>query len=128
MMENHIASSTGRIMSEAAQRGFVEGGDSVEAGLQASQDAHTAALSEWGSADNLAQAHGEFGTEMQQAYGPRSVISFTSNPDMAKYFANGGPVYRAMIHPSEGIWQSLPGSGESEVLIPNMIEVEPWAG
>jgi hypothetical protein len=28
----------------------------------------------------------------------------------------------------EGIWQTLPGAGESEVLIPQMIEVELWNG
>ncbi|MEV6671809.1 hypothetical protein [Streptomyces sp. NPDC051162] len=118
---------TGLLMSEAAQDVYFTGG-SVEDALRASQEAHSAALAEWGSAADLAQAHSEFGTDMQKAYGPRSVMSFTTDPEMAKYFARGGPVYRAMIHPSEGIWQSLPGAGESEVLIPNMIEVEPWAG
>lgn len=93
-----------------------------------SQEAHAAALKEWGSPDVLAQAHAEFGTEMQHAFGDRSVMSFTTDPEMAKYFAEGGPVYRAMIHPREGIWQSLPGSGESEVLIPDMIKVDPWTG
>ena len=48
------------------------------------------------------------------------------SPDVAKDFARGGSVYRAMIEASEGVWQSLPGAGESEVLIPNMIEVERW--
>jgi hypothetical protein len=114
-------------MSEAAQRAYYEGG-SVEDALGASQAAHFAALTEWGSPDDLAQAHSEFGTDTQQAYGPRSVMSFTTDPEMAKYFARGGGIYRAMIHPSEGIWQSLLGAGESEVLIPNMIEVEPWTG
>lgn len=56
------------------------------------------------------------------------MISFTTDQETAKYFAGGGPIYRAVIDPSEGIWQSLPGSGENEVLIPNMIEVELWAG
>ncbi|MFJ1972167.1 DUF6531 domain-containing protein [Streptomyces sp. NPDC087903] len=127
MAETAIADETGLLMSEAAQRAFYEGG-SVEDALRVSQEAHGSALAEWGGPDQLAHAHSEFGTEMQQAYGPRSVMSFTTDPEVAKYFANGGPVYRAMIDPSEGIWQSLPGAGESEVLIPNMIKVEPWAG
>ncbi|MFJ9482577.1 hypothetical protein ACIRRI_47770 [Streptomyces mirabilis] len=127
MAENAIADETGHLMSEAAQRAYFEGG-SVEDALRASEEAHSSALAEWGSPDALAHAHSEFGTEMQQAYGPRSVMSFTTDPEVAKYFASGGPVYRAMIDPSEGIWQSLPGAGESEVLIPNMIKVEPWAG
>lgn len=65
---------------------------------------------------------------MSEAYAPRSVMSFTTDPAIAKSFANGGTVYRATIEPSEGIRQSLPGAGESEVLIPNMIEAEPWTG
>ncbi len=127
MAENAIADETRLLMSEAAQRAYFEGG-SVEDALRASQEAHSSALAGWGSPDELAQAHSEFGTEMQQAYGPRSVMSFTTDPEVAKYFARGGPVYRAMIGPGEGIWQSLPGARESEVLIPNMIKVEPWAG
>ncbi|MHC3818339.1 putative T7SS-secreted protein [Streptomyces sp. DT9] len=127
MAENSIVDETEHLMSEAAQRAYFEGG-SIDDALRVSQEAHASALKEWGSPDSLAHAHSEFGTEMQQAYGPRSVMSFTTDPEVAKYFANGGPVYRAMIHPSEGIWQSLPGAGESEVLIPNMIKVEPWPG
>ncbi|MEV4599900.1 hypothetical protein AB0K15_21185 [Amycolatopsis sp. NPDC049253] len=45
---------------------------------------------------------------LQQTHGLRSVISFSPNADIAKY------------------WQSLPGVGESEVLIPHMIEAESW--
>ena len=125
--ENAFADETGLLMSEAAQRAYYEGGSISEA-LRASQETHSAALAEWGGPDELAQAHSMFGTHMQQAYGPRSVMSFTTDVGTAKYFARGGPVYRAMIDPGEGIWQSLPGAGESEVLIPNMIEVERWAG
>jgi hypothetical protein len=83
-MENSIVGDTGLVMSEAAQRGYVESGGSVDAALQASEQAHAAALGEWGSEDDLAQAHGEFGTEMQQAYGPRSTISLTTDPSVAK--------------------------------------------
>uniref|UniRef100_A0AAU2VWQ4 DUF6531 domain-containing protein n=1 Tax=Streptomyces sp. NBC_00008 TaxID=2903610 RepID=A0AAU2VWQ4_9ACTN len=126
-VENQIWDETGHLMSQAAQRVYYQGG-SVEDALRVSQEAHAAALKEWGSPDVLAQAHAEFGTEMQHAFGDRSVMSFTTDPEMAKYFAEGGPVYRAMIHPREGIWQSLPGSGESEVLIPDMIKVDPWTG
>jgi hypothetical protein len=69
-----------------------------------------------------------WGTEMQPAYGPRSTISFSTDPAVAKDFATGGQVYRAMIDPSVGIWQGLPGSGESGVLIPGVIGVERWTG
>jgi hypothetical protein len=109
MAETAIADETGLLMSEAAQRAYYEGG-SVEDALRVSQEAHASALAEWGGPDELAHGHSEFGTEMQQVYGPRSVMSFTTDPEVAKYFARGGPVYRAMIDPSEGIWQSLPGA------------------
>ncbi|MFE7106288.1 hypothetical protein ACFU98_11970 [Streptomyces sp. NPDC057575] len=125
--ENDIRDQTGYPMSQAAQRAYSEGG-SVEDALRVSQEAHASALAEWGSPDALAPAHAEFGTDMQKAFGDRSVMSFTTDPERAKYFAEVGSVYRAMIHPSEGIWQSLPGAGESEVLIPSMIKVEPWVG
>ncbi|WP_181649718.1 hypothetical protein [Streptomyces sp. WAC00263] len=69
MAENAIADETGHLMSEAAQRAYFEGG-SVEDALRASGEAHSSALAEWGSPDALAYAHSEFGTEMQQAYGP----------------------------------------------------------
>ncbi|WP_327349392.1 DUF6531 domain-containing protein [Streptomyces sp. NBC_01321] len=127
MSENMVADETGRLMSEAARRAYLEGG-SVEDALRASQEAHAVALREWGSPEALAHAHAEFGTDMQKAFGDRSVMSFTTDPEVAKVFARGGPVYRAMINPSEGFWQTLPGAGESEVLIPHMIKVEPWAG
>ncbi len=55
-------------------------------------------------------------------------MSFTTDPKLAVVFAEGGPVYVARINPGEGIWQTLGTSGESEVLIPHMIEVKPWVG
>ncbi|MEW1688987.1 putative T7SS-secreted protein [Streptomyces sp. NPDC091265] len=124
--ENQIADETGHLMSEAAKRAYFEG-NSIEDALRVSQEAHASALAEWGGPDALAQAHAEFGTDMHAAFGDRSVMSFTTDLERAKYFAEGGSVYRAMIHPSEGIWQSLPGATESEVLIPNMIKVDRWA-
>ncbi|QSY51421.1 MULTISPECIES: hypothetical protein [Streptomyces] len=123
--ENYIASQTEMLMSEAAQRGYMEGGQSVDAALRASRETHASALSEWGGTDNLIRAHAEFGTEMG-AYGDRSLMSFTTDLERAKYFANGGPVHMARIHPSEGIWQTLETSTENEVLIPHAIKVKPW--
>ncbi len=124
-MENSIAGETQMLMSQAAQHAYM-GTGSVDDALRASQEAHAAALRTWGSEDNLARAHAEFGTEMQQAFGPRSVMSFTTSPETAATFAQGGPVYMARISPGEGIWQTLETSGESEILIPHMIKVTPW--
>ncbi|MGW1076205.1 putative T7SS-secreted protein [Streptomyces sp. NPDC002537] len=125
--ENGIASETDLLMSQAAQDAYMQTG-SVDAALQASREAHTGALAEWGDADTLAQAHAEFGTDMQEAYGPRSVMSFTTDPDRAKFFADGGTVYSTSIHPDDGIWQTLPTSTEQEILIPHLIKVKPWLG
>ncbi|MGD9482220.1 hypothetical protein WDH52_02995 [Streptomyces sp. TRM70308] len=101
-------------------------GNSIDDVLKAAQRAHDAAVLErYGSAGLPAQAHGEFGTDMS-AYGDKSMRSFTTDPKVAEYFAEGGPVNRTMVHPREGVWQTLPDSTESEVLIPHMIEAELW--
>jgi len=112
------------LMSDTALRRYMETG-SVDDAIRASQDTHARALQEWGGEENLAHAHAEFGTEYEDVV-PKTVMSFTTDPEVAKYFANGGPVYRAMISPSDGIRQTLPGAGESEVLIPHAIKVEEW--
>ncbi len=125
--ENMIFDQTGMLMSEAAQRVFMEGG-TVEEALRVSEEAHTGAIADWGNEDMLAQAHSAFGTEIQQAFGPRSVMSFSTDVKVAEEFARGGPVYRALVSPQNVTWQSLEGAGESEVLVRNMIKVEKWLG
>ncbi|MEU8185564.1 DUF6531 domain-containing protein, partial [Micromonospora sp. NPDC049047] len=125
-LENHIADETGKLMSDAAQRAFMESGGVVDDAARASQDAHQAGVRAWGSEQNYAQAHAEFGTEMAEI-GERSMISFTSDVNTAKTFAGpNGQIYQATVNPSEVIFQSLPGAGESEILVRNMIDVLPW--
>jgi hypothetical protein len=125
MAENAIFDETGKVMSDAAQRGYYESGGSVDEAAKAGKEAHAKDLAEWDGENDLAQAHSEFGTDMRE-FGPKSTMSWTTDPEVAKSFANGGRIYRATIDPSEGIWQSLPTSTESEVLVPNMIGAEIW--
>src|SRR5205823_1168352 len=126
--EREIISSTGKTMSDAAKVAYVESGGSVDAAMAASQEAHAAGIAEWGSEGLYAQAHAEFGTELSQI-GPRSMVSFTTDPAVAKFFAGpNGTVFQATVRTGEGIMQTLPGATESEVLIRHMIEVVPWGG
>ncbi|MGC5290456.1 DUF6531 domain-containing protein [Micromonospora sp. DT231] len=125
-LENHIVSETGKVMSDAAQRAFMESGGVVDDAARASQDAHQAGVRAWGNEQNYAHAHAEFGTEMAEV-GERSMISFTGDIDTAKNFAGpNGQIHQAMVDPSQVIVQSLPGAGESEILVRNMIDVLPW--
>ena len=86
----------------------------------ASETAHAAGIEVWGSEATYAQAHGEFGTELSQV-GPRSMISVTTDPAIAKMFAGpGGRAFSAVVHPATLIPQTLPGAGGSEYVIAHM--------
>ncbi|WP_412740111.1 RHS repeat-associated core domain-containing protein [Krasilnikovia sp. MM14-A1259] len=125
-LENWIAEETGLIMSDAAAEKYGETGSVAEA-LAASREAHNAGIESWGSEDNYVQAHGAFGTEMDEI-GPKSMISFTTDPAVAKIFAGpDGTIYVARLAPGQGIVQTMPGAGESEILVPNMIRARPMA-
>ncbi|KUL25127.1 RHS repeat-associated core domain-containing protein [Actinoplanes awajinensis] len=127
VLENDIAEETGMVMSDAARRAYAETG-SLDEAMAASQRAHDRGVAEWGSEDYYAQAHGAFGTEIEQVSGQRSLISFTTDPKVAEDFAKGGTVWTTNVSPDQVIPQTLPGAGESEVLIRHMIEVERWTG
>ncbi|MQY11493.1 hypothetical protein SRB5_16120 [Streptomyces sp. RB5] len=113
------------LMSDAAYVGFQESGSLTDA-LVASERAHSNALAEWGGIENLIHAHAEFGTELKDVSGPRSMMSFTTDPNVARDFADGGPVYTAQVRVSDVVMQTLEGSSEKEVLVPHMIKVEEW--
>jgi hypothetical protein len=122
--ENDIASRTGMVMSDAATQGFVEGG-SIATANEASAAAHASGIQAWGSEAAYAEAHAAFGSELRQV-GQRSMMSWTTDLETAKYFAGeGGTVYSTMIARGEGVWQTLEGAGESEVLIRHMIQAAP---
>lgn len=111
-------------MGDAALTTTKQGG-SLGAARQSSEAAHAAGIEAWGSEATYAQAHAAFGSELRQV-GERSMMSFTTDLEKAKYFAgDGGTIYTAVINRSEGIWQTLEGAGESEVLIRHMIQASP---
>ena len=119
--ELSVHADTGLIMSDAARETYQQTGD-VTATLSRSRDAHTAGIEAWGGEGYYAQAHGAFGTEMSQV-GDRSMISFTTDPDRARYFAGeSGTVFTAQVPRSQVIPQTLEGAGESEVLIRHMVQ------
>ena len=54
------------------------------------------------------------------------MISFTTDESIARQqFANGGPLYKAVVDPADLIWTNHAG-GESEVLVRNMIKAVKW--
>jgi hypothetical protein len=67
------------------------------------------------------QAHRAFGTELNQI-GPRSLISWTSDPNVAANFADGGPIFQTTVPSSIAIPQTWEGAGESEYLIEHMVD------
>lgn len=62
--------------------------------------------------------HGAFGLELPASFNlERTLISVTTNPEMAKFFAGTGEVYSGYVPRSWLIEQSLSGPGESEFLL-----------
>jgi hypothetical protein len=117
-------------MSDAARMAYMESryaGASVNEALgsarAASEAAHGGQLKTWGSLNDYVQAHGAFGTEISQ-FGPRSMISWTTDPAVAARFAGShGTVLSATVPRSMLIPQTLAGSTESEYLIVHMLKL-----
>ncbi|MDT0266982.1 DUF6531 domain-containing protein [Streptomyces sp. DSM 44915] len=125
-LENMIHQSTGWLLSDSARTAYMENGENLTDALSTSRTQHDSAVSTWGSETDYAQAHGEWGQEITEVSGDRSMISFTTDMDKAIEFAEGGQVYTAQVSPGDVIFQSLEGAGESEVLIRNGVEATPW--
>lgn len=98
----------------------------VSAARSASAAADETQMQFLGLHDLYAQAHSALGTEMANDVGAsRSMISFTTDPDVARGFAgSNGIVYRATMPESGAFPQTLPGANEQEILILHMIQVE----
>ncbi len=125
--ETEIFNETGYIMSDAAKQAYLEAmgaGASQEQAiadaLAASVAAHEQNIAVWGSLDNYVQAHGEWGYNIEEVGEKRSMISFSTDPAVASGF--GDPVRSAVVPTSSVIPQTLPGSTESEVLVPHMLK------
>ena len=119
-----VHQETGMLMSDAARNAYQESG-SISQALRRSDSAHSAGVTAWGSEDLYVQAHGAFGTEINEI-GERSMMSFTTDPKVARYFAGeSGTVFTAQVPRSHMLQQTLEGAGESEVLIRHMVRVDP---
>jgi len=75
------------------------------------------------SLNEYVQAHGAFGTELSRI-GARSMISWTTNPARAAYFAGpSGTVLSATVPRSLLLPQTLEGATEAEQLVVNMLRI-----
>ena len=115
--ENNVYAETGHILSDAAQRTYMETG-SLDEAYAASDATHQQWVDIWGNEEQYAQAHGAFGTELKPAFGlDRTFISVTTDPAQAAYFSEGGTVYGGYVPKSFLVPQTLSGAGESELLL-----------
>lgn len=123
---------SGYLMSDAARTAYLESryaGSSVSASLRsghaASEAAHANQLATWGGSSNeYVQAHGAFGTELN-VFGQRSLVSTTTDPARATYFAGqGGSVFQTNVLKAQTIPQTLTGATESEFLVPHMLRAK----
>jgi hypothetical protein len=122
-----IAKESGYVMSDAARTAYLEArgagapiDDALNAARAASEAAHAKQLQTWGSLNDYIQAHGAFGTEISQ-FGQRSLISWTTDPSRAAYFA--GPdsqVWTMTVPRADLIPQTLQEAGESEFFTVHM--------
>jgi RHS repeat-associated protein len=122
--ENEIYQRTGYIMSDAAQKGYQEGG-TLEHALARSQHVHDHNVNALGQ-EGYAWAH-QGGATWTMPAGDRSLISFSTDEVGARRWAErtGNSLYAAVVHPSEVNWTTHGGS-ETEVLASHMIRVMPW--
>lgn len=118
-LENQIFEDSGHIVPEAGRQAYMEAvhqeaspQDALAAANKASQQALQDHISVLGSKKAYIEAHGAKGTELKNKPG----ISWSTDPDVAKGFANGGPVYQTTVPSSQVFPQTLPGAGESEAL------------
>ncbi|WP_235395236.1 hemagglutinin repeat-containing protein [Pseudomonas brassicacearum] len=115
--ENFVYKESGHLLSDAALRAYYETG-SIEGAYASSKASHQEWLKIWGTENQYAQAHGAFGLELPASFNlERTLISVTTNPEMAKFFAGTGEVYSGYVPRSWLIEQSLSGAGESELLL-----------
>jgi RHS repeat-associated protein len=129
-LEIQVLQDSGYVMSDAARRVYTEsiyGGVSNEEALSlarlASENAHGIQVRTWGNLNNYVQAHSAFGTEIS-VFGPRSMTSFTTDPNIASSFAGrNGIIISAEVPRNSVIFQTLPGANESEVLVPHILRV-----
>lgn len=113
---------TGMLMSDSMRNSYYNNGGNIEMAFQESSQTHQKWIEIWGNESDFAFAHGEWGSELSSEFGmDRTLISTTTDPEIAKYFATSrnrnGRVYTVSVPRSSVIFQPNSNSGESEVLI-----------
>ncbi|WP_345777875.1 LysM peptidoglycan-binding domain-containing protein [Lysobacter sp. ISL-42] len=117
--ENAIFEETGHLLSDSAQRGYVESGGLDDA-YRASNATHKQWVEIWGDEGQYVEAHSAFGTELKPAFGlDRTFISVTTDPAVAARFSRGGVTYGGYVPRSSLLEQTLRGATESEYLVRN---------
>ena len=115
--ENWIYEETGYILSEEAASIYRETG-SLDAALQGAFKTHQNWINIWGDEDTYAQAHTEFGTELEREFDmKRTFVSLTDNPNVADTFAKGGAVYKDNISENQLVIPKVDTSTKSEYLV-----------
>ncbi len=124
-LEIDIHGETGLSMSDAARSAYMGSGGDVDAAHSYSQSQHEHGVNTWGSQRDYVEAHGAFGHEISEVSGDRSMVSVTTDPDVASRFAGkDGVVLRAEVPRDSLLPQTLSGSTESEYLAPNSIPMQ----
>lgn len=127
--------SDGYIYSEAARDGYhtcIYDGygfeDALLTGAALSMTVLVSQIEIWGSAENYAQSHSLFGTELARAFGPRPAVSWTTDVNTAFQFAGrDGYVLVANVRTS-AVMNSDPGENdEGEVLVVEPLHAESLA-
>jgi hypothetical protein len=107
-----ILSDTAREVYNQAVREGVSVENSLQKALQVSKQAHTLQMNAWGTLDQYARAHAEFGLDMRDI-GQRTLVSTTTDPRL--YF--GEYKFELKVKKSDVHIQTLETSTESEVLL-----------
>ena len=115
--ENWIYEESGYILREEAASIYRETG-SLDAALQGAFKTYQNWINIWGDEDTYAQAHTEFGTELEREFDmKRTFVSLTDNPNVADTFAKGGAVYKGNISENQLVIPKVDTSTESEYLV-----------
>lgn len=109
-----------------AQRLALSSGGDGDVAQGYSESAHQRGVEAWGSEGGYVEAHGAFGHEVSEVSGDRSMVSVTTDPDVAQPFAGkDGVVLRGEVPRDSLLPQTLSGSTESEYLVRHSIPMEP---
>ncbi|WP_206207917.1 RHS repeat-associated core domain-containing protein [Ahniella affigens] len=116
--EIQVFDETGHLMSDAAIRSLLENGGDIDDAYATAQALHQQWIEAMGSDRAYIEAHSSKGTELQREYGiPRTLMSVTTDPQVAATYAKDGNVFGGLVPRSELLKQTLEGAGESEYVI-----------